>query len=111
MSSFLVSNGPNPFVLGHRQPESSARMPLNESVEICGETRHEIAAKVECAQSNHQGLFIDPAHALQNRFNSHMGSAGTFGRSTFLLGQACGVGLSVDAMTAGTLADDGGGRC
>lgn len=111
MSSFLVSNGPNPIVLGYRQPEISARTPLNESVEVCRETRREIAAWVECVRSNNQSLLIDPAHAMQDRFDGHMGSAGTFGRSAFLPGHACGVGVSVHAMTVEALADDGGGRC
>jgi 3-dehydroquinate dehydratase-2 len=63
----LVLHGPNLNLLGTREPEVYGRATLAEIDAGLAKLASQAGARVECFQSNHEGVLIDRIHAARGQ--------------------------------------------
>lgn len=85
MFSLLVLHGPNLNMFGLRQPEVYGTTTLAEIDEMCVSTGAELGAKVDCLQSNHEGVLIDAIHAARGVKDGLILNAGALTHSSIAL--------------------------
>ena len=81
MTSLLILNGPNLNLLGQRQPEVYGHTTLAEIEETCRQVAAELGARVDCVQSNHEGVLIDAIHAARGLHDGIILNAGAYTRT------------------------------
>jgi len=62
MHRILVLHGPNLDVLGTREPELYGQVTLDEVNRRLADLGRELGCRIECLQSNHEGVLIDALH-------------------------------------------------
>jgi len=62
MHRILVLHGPNLDVLGTREPELYGQVSLDEVNRRLVDLGRELECRIECLQSNHEGVLIDALH-------------------------------------------------
>jgi 3-dehydroquinate dehydratase II len=62
MSDILVLNGPNLNLLGVREPAVYGAATLADVERLCREAGERLGHRVDCRQSNHEGVLIDAIH-------------------------------------------------
>jgi 3-dehydroquinate dehydratase-2 len=77
--SVLVLNGPNLNLLGRRDPEVYGTATLADVEALCVAEGERLGLRVECRQSNHEGVLIDWIHEA---FESGAAVVGNFGAYT-----------------------------
>lgn len=85
MKSLLILNGPNLNLLGQRQPEVYGHTTLAEVEEACRQTASELGARVDCVQSNHEGVLIDAIHAARGLHDGIILNAGAYTHTSIAL--------------------------
>jgi 3-dehydroquinate dehydratase II len=75
----LVLNGPNLNLLGRRDPDVYGTATLVDVEALCVAEGERLGLRVECRQSNHEGLLIDWIHEA---FASGWAVVGNFGAYT-----------------------------
>lgn len=65
MTQILLLNGPNLNLLGIREPQVYGHDTLGDVETLAKQTGAARGAKVECLQSNHEGVLIDRIHAAR----------------------------------------------
>lgn len=85
MASLLVLNGPNLNLLGQRQPEVYGHTTLAEIEETCRQVADELGARVDCVQSNHEGVLIDAIHAARGLHDGIILNAGAYTHTSIAL--------------------------
>ena len=85
MTSLLILNGPNLNLLGQRQPEVYGHTTLAEIEEMCRTTAAELGARVDCIQSNHEGVLIDAIHAARGLHAGIVLNAGAYTHTSIAL--------------------------
>ena len=63
--SFLVLHGPNLNLLGNREPAVYGTFTLDEINADLRKMAANAGAKIDCLQSNHEGVLIDRVHAAR----------------------------------------------
>ena len=69
MEAVLVLHGPNLNLLGLREPGLYGRATLADAERLLQATATELAVRVECRQSNHEGQLLDWLHAAPGTFH------------------------------------------
>lgn len=69
MEAVLVLNGPNLNLLGQREPDVYGRATLADAERLLHTTATELAVRVECRQSNHEGELLDWLHEAPGTFD------------------------------------------
>jgi len=85
MKSLLILNGPNLNLLGQRQPEIYGHTTLAEIEETCRKVAKELGARVDCVQSNHEGVLIDAIHAARGLHDGIILNAGAYTHTSIAL--------------------------
>jgi 3-dehydroquinate dehydratase-2 len=85
MKSLLILNGPNLNLLGQRQPEIYGHTTLAEIEETCRKVAEELGARVDCVQSNHEGVLIDAIHAARGLHDGIILNAGAYTHTSIAL--------------------------
>lgn len=65
----LVLNGPNLNLLGIREPTIYGDQSYDHLIEVIRKTAEEEGVRVECRQSNHEGILVDQIQAAMGRFD------------------------------------------
>ena len=65
-ATVLLLNGPNINLLGEREPEIYGHTTLGEVEARMKTLAHELGFKVQCLQSNYEGMLIDAIHAARS---------------------------------------------
>jgi len=82
MTCVLVLNGPNLNLLGTRQPEVYGSVTLSDVENLCETHGRSLGLKVDCLQSNHEGVLIDAIHAAKGTQDGVILNAGAFTHSS-----------------------------
>ncbi|MDP5316966.1 type II 3-dehydroquinate dehydratase [Streptomyces poriferorum] len=64
----LVLNGPNPNLLGTREPALYGSDTLGDVEKVCHETAAAHGLKADCGQSDHEGGLVDAIHEARTEF-------------------------------------------
>src|SRR5258705_11036599 len=67
MHRILVLHGPNLDVLGTREPELYGQVTLDEVNRRLADLGRELGCRIECLQSNHEGVLIDALHRARGQ--------------------------------------------
>jgi 3-dehydroquinate dehydratase-2 len=97
MASILVLHGPNLNLLGQREPGVYGTLTLADVDGAIARHATERGVKVECRQSNHEGVLIEAIHrAAAEGFAAIVLNPGAFTHYSYALRDAiAGVGLPV----------------
>ncbi|WP_281856521.1 type II 3-dehydroquinate dehydratase [Litoreibacter halocynthiae] len=85
MTSVLVLNGPNLNLLGTRQPEVYGSVTLADVEDLCVTHGKSLGIKVNCLQSNHEGVLIDAIHDAKGTHGGIILNAGAFTHTSVAL--------------------------
>ncbi|MEP3346146.1 MAG: type II 3-dehydroquinate dehydratase [Litoreibacter sp.] len=85
MSSVLVLNGPNLNLLGTRQPEVYGSVTLADVEGMCIAHGNSLGLKVNCLQSNHEGVMIDAIHNAKGTHQGIVLNAGAYTHTSVAL--------------------------
>jgi len=85
MTSVLVLNGPNLNLLGTRQPEVYGSVTLSDVENLCETHGKSLGIKVDCLQSNHEGVLIDAIHSAKGTHGGIVLNAGAFTHSSIAM--------------------------
>ncbi len=85
MTSLLILNGPNLNLLGQRQPEIYGHTSLADIEELCRTTAADLGARVDCVQSNHEGVLVDAIHAARGLHDGIVLNAGAYTHTSIAL--------------------------
>ena len=58
----FILNGPNPNLLGSREPDVYGRLTLKQIEDHCASKAQDLGFQIEFRQSNHEGVLIDWLH-------------------------------------------------
>ncbi len=78
MTRILILNGPNLNLLGTRQPEVYGTTTLADIEQMCANKAGDLGVRVECRQSNHEGVLIDWIHEARGTFDGIIINAGAY---------------------------------
>jgi 3-dehydroquinate dehydratase-2 len=81
----LVLNGPNLNMLGKRQPEIYGRETLPDIEKACRAEGLRLGLKVECDQSNHEGMLVDRIQAARDKNAGIVINAGAYTHTSVAL--------------------------
>ena len=85
MTSVLIVNGPNLYLLGTRQPEVYGRTTLADIEDLCQAHAATIGIQIEFFQSNHEGGLIDEIHAALGKHDGIIINAGAYTHTSIAL--------------------------
>ena len=85
MTSLLILNGPNLNLLGQRQPEVYGHTTLAEIEDTCRQVAEDLGARVDCVQSNHEGVLVDAIHAARGLHDGIILNAGAYTHTSIAL--------------------------
>lgn len=85
MASLLILNGPNLNLLGQRQPEIYGTTTLADVEELCRRSAEQLGARVDCVQSNHEGVLVDALHAARGLHDGVVLNAGAYTHTSIAL--------------------------
>jgi 3-dehydroquinate dehydratase-2 len=89
MTAILVLHGPNLNLLGRREPGVYGTLTLAEVDRAVAEHARARSARVECRQSNHEGVLVDAVHgALAEGFAAIVLNPGAFTHYSYALRDA-----------------------
>jgi len=66
-ATIYVLNGPNPNLLGTREPETYGHATLADVEKLCVETAAQFGLTADCRQSNREGELIDFIHEARTK--------------------------------------------
>ncbi len=84
----LVLHGPNLNLLGTREPDIYGTTTLEAIDRALAEVATELGARVECRQSNHEGVLIDWVQQSIDSFDGLLVNFGALSHSSLALGDA-----------------------
>jgi len=90
----LVLNGANLNMLGVREPHIYGTTPLAEVDRMCHERAEELGLRIECRQSNHEGVLIDWIHDAYGKIDGIVFNPGGYGRTSISIYDAL-VGVQI----------------
>lgn len=94
--SLLVLNGPNLNLLGTREPAIYGAVTLADIERQCRDHGQARGVRVDCLQSNHEGVLIDAIHAARGVHDGIILNAGAYTHTSVAIMDALsGVNLSV----------------
>ena len=89
MTAILVLHGPNLNLLGQRETGVYGRLTLVEIDAAIAQHAHARGVKVECRQSNHEGVLVDAIHAAAGQgFAAIVINPGAFTHYSYALREA-----------------------
>ncbi|MBM7855473.1 3-dehydroquinate dehydratase-2 [Desulfohalotomaculum tongense] len=92
----LVLHGPNLNLLGQREPGVYGLTTLEEVNNKLRRLADELGVKIECFQSNHEGILIDKLHQAVKSFDAVVFNPGAFTHYSIALRDAvAAIGLPV----------------
>ena len=68
-AKILVLHGPNMNLLGQREPAVYGRLTLEQLNARLQAKAAELGVSVDCAQTNHEGVMVDPIQAAKGRYD------------------------------------------
>ena len=68
-AKILVLHGPNLNLLGQREPAVYGRLTLEQLNARLQAKAAELGVSVDCAQTNHEGVMVDPIQAAEGRYD------------------------------------------
>ena len=86
--TILVLHGPNLNLLGKREPQIYGSSDLNEINERLESVAFEHGFRVDCRQSNHEGVLIDILHQEAAKVAGVLINPGAFGHYSYALRDA-----------------------
>jgi 3-dehydroquinate dehydratase II len=77
-ATIYVLNGPNPNLLGTREPETYGHATLADVEKLCVETAAQFGLTADCRQSNREGELIDFIHEARTKAAGIVINAGDY---------------------------------
>tara|TARA_R110002124_G_scaffold27408_9_gene97720 strand:+ start:247 stop:684 length:438 start_codon:yes stop_codon:yes gene_type:complete len=96
MLNILILNGPNLNLLGTRQPDVYGTTKLADVEQMCAVKAVDLGVRVECRQSNHEGVLIDWIQQAKGTFDGIIINAGAYTHTSIAIMDAV---ASVDIPT------------
>ena len=87
----LVLNGPNLNLLGRRDPATYGTATLADVERLCVEEGERLGLRVECRQSNHEGVLIDWIHEAIGTGAAVVGNFGAYTHTSIAIMDALAV--------------------
>lgn len=78
MASVLVLHGPNLNLLGTREPEIYGSTTLADINDLLKKRAEEAGLKLDCLQSNHEGVLVDAIHEARGKYDYIIFNAAAF---------------------------------
>jgi 3-dehydroquinate dehydratase II len=88
MRSILLLNGPNLNRLGLREPSIYGSLTLKELEKSLISYAKDIELKLDCFQSNHEGILIDKIHEAEALYNGIIINPGAFTHYSYAIRDA-----------------------
>lgn len=76
--SLLVLHGPNLNLLGKREPHIYGSVTLEEINHFLSSEGENLGVKVDCVQSNHEGVLVDKIQAALGHYQGFLINAGAY---------------------------------
>lgn len=74
----IVLHGPNLNLLGLREPGVYGSITLDAINELLNENATHLSVKVDCFQSNHEGVLVDTIHSARTNYQGIVINAGAY---------------------------------
>lgn len=87
----LVLNGPNLNLLGRRDPATYGEATLADVEHLCAEEGERLGLRVQCRQSNHEGVLIDWIHEAIETGAAIVGNFGAYTHTSIAIMDALAV--------------------
>ncbi len=86
--SILLLNGPNLQLLGQREPGIYGTDTLASIEQRCQEVAAELGIRLECRQSNHEGVLVDWIDDMPGHFDGLVFNPGAYGHTSVAIRDA-----------------------
>jgi len=83
--TIFILNGPNLNLLGSREPEIYGRESLSDIETVCHAHAAKLGLRVDCRQSNHEGLLIDWVHEARGQAAGIIINPGAYSHTSIAL--------------------------
>ena len=97
--SILLLNGPNLNLLGTREPGIYGADTLKDVEANAAKTAKAKGAKIECFQSNHEGMLIDKIHEARGKHQAIIINPGAFTHTSVAIRDALSAVSGFDGLT------------